>query len=678
MTIEDDRGHSGLSLLRNRLSEETSPYLLQHADNPVHWQPWDDRAFQAARETDRPIFLSIGYSTCHWCHVMEKESFENGAVAALMNDAFVCVKVDREERPDIDGVYMRYAAAMIGSGGWPLNMVMTPDGKPFFAATYIPAGSSFGRVGMLELVPLIDNAWRNRREEVVSAAGSLAGSLFGEVQVPPRADAPEDPAGSVFRRLRSSYDSRWGGFGEAPKFPAAHNMLFLLRYFRYRGDTEAMEMACRTLAAIRYGGIWDQLGGGLHRYSTDREWHVPHFEKMLYDQSVTALAALEAFQATGGGLYREMAAGLLDFVMDRMRSPDGGFFSALDADSPDGEGAYYAWRMDELAALLGPGRASGIAELWGIDREGDLDGIPGGNIPRLRFPPPGQLPPSPPPAPDPEVRRILLEHRGRRPAPMMDRKVQADWNGMTAAALARGSRVLSRPDFLEAARECIGFMTRSMVTDDGKLMHSWTSGSPGCYGYLDDYAYVIWACIELHNATLEDGFANMALSLQAVQDSMFRDPSAGWYRFSGGEGEGIPIPGTVETHDGAVPSGSSVTLMNLYRLRGMTGEDLFEERAEALAESLSGALRSAPSSHTMLAAAMLSGPAHADITLAGRPGDAALHSMLEAAWSVFLPDMTVSLDGSDGPASARVCFRGTCLPSAGSSNELARLLDGLR
>ncbi|MBD3277519.1 MAG: DUF255 domain-containing protein, partial [Candidatus Aegiribacteria sp.] len=423
--------------LKNRLGEETSPYLLQHAENPVHWQPWDSLAFQAARDLDRPIFLSIGYSTCHWCHVMEEESFQDSAVAELMNRAFVCIKVDREERPDIDNVYMRYAMAMTGSGGWPLNVVMTPEGAPFFAATYIPRRTSMGRRGMMELVPLLSQAWKNRREEVVRSSREISSSVFQQTTSsgsPVDADLP----GQCLDQLTASYDSVNGGFGRAPKFPSLHNVMFLLRAWKNRGSEEALTMAINTLAAIRYGGVYDQLAGGVHRYSTDSRWNVPHFEKMLYDQAMLIMASLEGYQAGGSGVCRQTARETADFLLREMRSPEGGFYSALDADTEEGEGAFYTWTPEEVRAVLSSEQMERFSEVWSL--QGGAEG--GRSVIRVPAPANWRNLPDSVPSPGEDVVQALLAERRTGPSPFMDRKIIAHWNGLAAAALARAYMVL--------------------------------------------------------------------------------------------------------------------------------------------------------------------------------------------------------------------------------------------
>jgi uncharacterized protein len=646
----------------NRLRNETSPYLLSHSDNPVHWQPWDGEAFRLARELDRPVFLSIGYSSCHWCHVMEQECFMDGEVAKLMNSSFICVKVDREERPDVDNRYMRYAMAMTGSGGWPLNMVLTPSGKPFFAATYIPKEGRYGRRGMLELVPLLARAWREERERVLRSAGEITSAVHPGL---PSGDAryPEPVAG-CYRQLAGSFDRVNGGFGGAPKFPAFHNLMFLMRYWHHTGEGHALSMALGTLSAMRYGGVYDQLGGGIHRYATDEGWRVPHYEKMLYDQAMLSLACLEAYQASGNGLFRRTAEETLDFVLRGMTSPSGGFYSSMDADDPGGEGAYYAWSLKQLSRVLGDPEARKVARLWNIDDEGAC-------TPRLS-PPDSWIPAPeyPVPSPDPGVISSLMEHRRLRHAPAVDEKILADWNGMMSAALARAAMVLNRPDYARAARKAVAHITGNMISPDGLLLHSWKGGKPGREGFLDDYAYLIWALIELHSATFDGEYLTLALKLQAKQDSLFLADGEAVYFFASGGDPLLPETVTVETHDGAVPSGNSVTLMNLHRLSALAPDGNHGNRAAALTEALIPVAASSPASFSMLLAGMQSGPSHVHIGLSGKD----TNRFLDAVRLLYLPDATLSMDPAlDG---AVVCGGGSCSPPAKDPEGLLELLAG--
>ncbi len=645
----------------NRLGNETSPYLLSHSKNPVHWQPWDGEAFRLARELDRPVFLSIGYSSCHWCHVMEQESFMDAEVAELMNSSFICVKVDREERPDVDNRYMRYAMAMTGSGGWPLNMVLTPSGHPFFAATYIPKTGRYGRRGMLELVPLLARAWREDRKRVLNAAGEITSAV--PPGLPPGGSPATEPVAACYRQLAGSFDRKNGGFGGAPKFPSCHNLLFLMRYWKHTGERHALDMALASLSAMRYGGVYDQLGGGMHRYSTDEGWRVPHYEKMLYDQAMLVLACLEAYQASGNGLFRQTAEETLDFVLREMTSPSGGFFSSMDADDPGGEGAFYAWSPGQLAEALEEGDAREAAALWDLSGRGE-------DTPRLS-PPDSWIPaPEAIPAPDPAVLGALMEHRRRRRAPAVDEKVLADWNGLMTAAMARASFVLDRRDYLQCALGAMEFITGNMMSPEGLLLHSWKDGIPGPGGFLDDYAFLIWASLELHAATLDDRHLSLAAELQAKQDRLFLRGSEGVYSFTP-EGDSLmPETETVETHDGAVPSGNSVSLMNLHRLASLVPEGGYGKRAAALTEALLPVAASHPASFSMLLAGVMNGPSHFHISLS--PGD---HDpFVEVLRRLYLPDLTLSVDPSlDGPG-AVMCGNGSCSPPVSDPGELMSLL----
>lgn len=644
----------------NRLGNETSPYLVSHSRNPVHWQPWDEEAFRLARELDRPVFLSIGYSSCHWCHVMEQESFMNHEVAELMNSSFICVKVDREERPDVDNRYMRYAMAMTGSGGWPLNMVLTPSGQPFYAATYIPREQMYGRMGMLELLPLLSRIWTEDRERVLKAARGITTAVSPGMHT--LEEKHPEPVIGCYRQLAGSFDIANGGFGDAPKFPACHNLLFLMRYWKHTGEKHALDMALASLSAMRYGGVYDQLGGGMHRYSTDSGWNIPHYEKMLYDQAMLTLACLEAYQASGNGIFRQTAEETLDFVLREMRSPAGGFHSSMDADDPGGEGSYYTWSTGQLEEILGAGNAGNVAALWNLDGG---DGTP-------RLSPPDSWIPAPEtiPAPDPAVLGAMMEQRRRRSAPAVDEKVLADWNGLMIAALARAAFVLKRPEYLRSALRAMEFITGNMMSPDGHLLHSWKGGIPGAEGFLDDYAFLIWASLELHTTTLDARHLRTAAKLQEEQDRLFHTGADGVYSFTSGGDPLMPETATVETRDGAVPSGNSVSLMNLHRLASLVPDGGCRQRAAALTEALLPLAASHPASFSMLLAGVVSGPSHYHISLSPRDHD----PFLEVLRRLYLPDLTVSVDPSiEGPG-AVVCGDDRCSPPVNDTEKLRQIL----
>jgi len=611
----------------NRLQHQKSPYLLQHAANPVDWYPWGEEAFSRAKTEDKPVFLSVGYSTCHWCHVMAHESFEDEETASLLNEAFVCIKVDREERSDIDGIYMRVCQMMTGGGGWPLTVIMTPERRPFFAATYIPKESRWGRTGLMELIPKLIGLWRTERGRIEEAAAQTVsllrptGSERGET---PGADTLAD----AFAELRGRFDKEFGGFGDAPKFPMPHQLLFLLCYGGRTGEAEALRIAEKSLRAMRRGGIFDQLGYGFHRYSTDRQWLVPHFEKMLYDQALCVLACTEAFRASGDEEHARAAREILEYVMRNLRAPEGGFYTAEDADSEGEEGRFYLWEMEEIRRLLGPEEAGFAAEVFGIEEEGNFidpmtgsrtglnilhlahaeadiaerHGISGKeNARRLE-----------------EVRLKLLAARAGRSRPQRDDKILTDWNGLMVAALARAACVLEEPWYLAAARAAADFVRTRMQTPAGRLLHRWCGGEPAMTGNLDDYAFTIWGLIELYEAGFTAGDLRSALDLQRVLTDRFRDPEGGFF-FTPDDGQEL-LTRLKEGYDGAVPSGNAVTLMNLIRLGRMTGDPLLEEEAATLSRAFAESIRRNPSAHAqwLVALEMLAAPS-CEVVIVGRP-----------------------------------------------------------
>ena len=611
----------------NRLQHEKSPYLLQHSANPVDWYPWGEEAFSRAKKEDKPVFLSVGYSTCHWCHVMAHESFEDEETASLLNEAFVCIKVDREERPDIDGIYMRVCQMMTGGGGWPLTVVMTPERRPFFAATYIPKENRWGKTGLVELIPQIGRLWRTERERIEEAAAKTVSVL--RQPVTEQGETPgEETLSDAFAELQGQFDAEFGGFGAAPKFPMPHQLLFLLRYGDRIGEGEAIQMAEKTLRAMRRGGIFDQLGYGFHRYSTDRQWLVPHFEKMLYDQALCVLACTEAFQANGDGDHARTAREILEYVLRDLQAPEGGFYAAEDADSEGEEGRFYLWETDEIRRLLDPEKARFAAEIFCLEECGNFTdpmtgnrtglnilhladseaeiaeghGIPGEEL-RRRLE---------------EVRLRLLAARAGRVRPRRDEKILADWNGLMIAALTRAACVLNEPRYLDAARAAADFVRTRMQTPDGRLLHRWCGGEPAMTGNLDDYAFVIWGLIELYEAGFAACDLRMALELQRILTDRFRDPEGGFF-FTPDDGEEL-LTRLKEGHDGAVPSGNAVTLMNLIRLGRMTGDSRMEEEAAALIHVFAESVRRLPSAHAqwLVALEMLAVPS-CEVVIAGRP-----------------------------------------------------------
>ncbi len=689
----------------NRLQHEKSPYLLQHAANPVDWHPWGEEAFSRAKAEDKPVFLSVGYSTCHWCHVMAHESFEDEETASLLNGAFVCVKVDREERPDIDGVYMRVCQIMTGGGGWPLTIVMTPERRPFFAATYIPKESRWGRKGLVELIPRIVELWRTERERIeAEAAGTLSvlrQSVSGCGETP-----GEELLSEAFGELRDQYDEEFGGFGDAPKFPMPHQLLFLLRYGQRSGEGEAVRMAERTLRAMRRGGIFDQLGYGLHRYSTDRKWLVPHFEKMLYDQALFALAATEAFRPGIGEEHGRTAREVMEYVLRDLRASDGGFYAAEDADSEGEEGRYYLWEMEEIRRILGPQDTRFAMEMFGLRDGGNfIDPVTGkragSNILSIASGGEGdvcagtlisagektrQLE---------EVRRRLLAARNARIRPMRDEKVLADWNGLMIAALARASWVLGEPSYYAAARAAADFVLSRMKTPEGRLLHRWCGGEAAVTGNLDDYAFMICGLIELYEAGFDAADLRNAIGFQRILSDRFGDPEGGFF-FTPDDGEELPIR-LKESHDGAVPSGNAVTLMNLIRMGRMTGDSHFEQEGVRLLSAFAESIRRLPSAHAqwLVALEMLASPS-CEVVIAGRPEAADTLELISVArrcrrpQAVLLlrPDtekmpeiakvvpFTREMRAIDGRAAAYVCRNFSCRRPVTAPEDLAAILAG--
>jgi uncharacterized protein YyaL (SSP411 family) len=639
----------------NRLIEEKSPYLLQHAYNPVDWYPWRPEAFEKAKAEDKPIFLSIGYSTCHWCHVMEKESFEDPQVASLMNDAFVSVKVDREERPDIDHIYMTVCNMMTGSGGWPLTIIMTPEKEPFFAATYIPKHNRYGRMGMLELIPRIKHVWRNRRKDVLENAANVRkvlADMEGQEKAG-RIDASLEDA--AFRELKGRFDSTWGGFGDAPKFPTPHNLFFLLRYWKRTGREEPLFMVRKTLEEMRRGGIFDHIGYGFHRYSTDKRWLVPHFEKMLYDQALLTIAYTETFQATGDASYRDTAGEIISYVLRDLASPEGGFYSAEDADSEGEEGRFYVWKASEIREALSAQEAALAMEVFNCSSHGNFNEeatgkATGANILHLTktLADKGrEMGIDDLPARMELIRRRLFELRQGRIRPHRDDKVLTDWNGLMIAALAKAAQVFGDNSYMEAARGAAEFFLSTMKKGDGRLLHRWRQGDADIEGNLDDYTFLQWGLLELYEAGFETRYLKEAIALADLMLRHFWDSERGAFYFAPDDATDL-IVRKKEFYDGALPSGNSVALMNMLRLSRITGNARYEGCAEEILRAASGQLGQVPSGYTHLLCGLdfYLGPSH-EIVIAGRRGDPATTAMLRALQERFIPNKVVVFRPSD-------------------------------
>ncbi len=593
----------------NRLAAEKSPYLLQHAGNPVNWYPWGDEAFITAANENKPIFLSIGYATCHWCHVMEHLCFEDPEVAHLMNTTFVNIKVDREERPDIDHVYMSVCQMLNGSGGWPLSIIMTPDRRPFFAATFIPKHSRFGRPGMMELVPRVAELWRSGHHRLLESAEKIHTHLHGLVADPSVEALDPSVIARAQDELANRFDSIHGGFGRQPKFPSPHNLVFLTHRSRGRADSGLMDMVTRTLDGMRRGGIYDQLGYGFHRYSTDPSWLVPHFEKMLYDQAMHLFSLAEAYRATGFPRFRQTVSEIADYLEHRLHAPEGFFYSAEDADSEGEEGLHYLWTAEEIRSILLPEEERVASMVWGIKDEGNFGDevtgeMTGRNILHRAVSISTaaaalSLPSEQVPRTLESARAKLLEVRERRVRPLLDDKVLCDWNGLTIAALARASRLLEEPRLLELALSAEHAVQDILRDESGDLHHRWRQGHLAVPAMLDDLAFLAWGELELFDATLEPVFLERTLQLTEQILQSFGSPESGALYMTAHDGEELPIRPR-ETHDGAFPSGNSVAtwvLLRVGRLTGRADYTLAFERAVAAAGP--NALRT-PGGHTFL------------------------------------------------------------------------------
>jgi uncharacterized protein YyaL (SSP411 family) len=597
-------------IFTNQLIHEKSPYLLQHAHNPVNWRPWGDEAFAAAAAEDKPLFLSVGYATCHWCHVMERESFENPETAALLNDTFVCIKVDREERPDIDAVYMAACHLLTGRGGWPLTVLLTPDRKPFFAATYLPPGSRFGQIGVLDLCRQIKSLWISDRTKTLNAAAEVSAQLQKSFTYLQSETLDTSPAEAAYAELCGRYDAEFGGFETAPKFPSPHRLLFLLQRFERSGDAKALEMAETTLTAMRTGGIWDHVGFGFHRYSTDRQWLLPHFEKMLYDQAMTALAYIQAFRLTQRPLYAETFEEIFDYVLRDMTSEAGAFFTAEDADSEGREGRFYVWSAAEFRDVASdmPHWETILHVVSGGNFHDEASGEPSmSNIlhtgkPLAWWSRRLNIPETDLTRQWTSLRKRLFEIRDRRPHPLKDDKILTDWNGLMIAALANAAGLLHRMDYERAAVQAAEFVLTYLADADGNLYHRYRDGQAAVSGLADDYAFMIYGLLALHSATDNSRWLKEAVRLQVLLNEKFLDRAPGGYFMTEDTRELPARP--KELYDGAMPSANSVSLVNLNTLYLQTGESRWRNQAMQLACAFGGTTAAQPAAFTFFLTGM--------------------------------------------------------------------------
>ena len=653
----------GSPLYTNRLALQSSPYLLQHAHNPVGWYPWGEEAFARARAEDKPVFLSVGYATCHWCHVMEEESFEDPEIARLMNELYVPVKVDREERPDVDAVYMQAVQLLTQHGGWPMSVFMTPDKKPFFGGTYFPPrdGARGARTGFRTILMELSRVYRDERTRAVDSAEQITAAVRASLTAERASALPDDIVlDGALQYFAQAYDPREGGVRGAPRFPSSLNIRFLLRAWKRTGDENALRMAVHTLEKMALGGIYDQIGGGFHRYSTDAQWLVPHFEKMLYDNALLVQAYVEAFLATRSVLFREVAIDILSYVGREMTGPGGAFWSATDADSEGEEGTFFVWTPAQLAEVLGASDGARAARIFQVTERGNFEGK-------------SVLSLSQPPSPEERellarVRPALLAARAKRPPPLTDTKVLTSWNGLMISAFARAGLFLDRPDFVERARAAAGFLLEKHMSA-GKLVRT-GAGHPAL---LEDYAFLAAGLVDLFEATGEARWLSSARELHATLAQRFVDPAGGFFRTP--EGHEELLAREKPAYDGAEPTGNSVAALTLLRLAALTGDDAYRAQAEALLSSFGALLSAAPAAlgEMLLAVDFLVSDPREIVLVRPRGGDD--QALLDVLRSRFAPAQVIVRheDGNEpatelarerppqaGITTAYVCRRGAC------------------
>ncbi len=672
------------TIVSNRLAEETSPYLLQHANNPVNWFPWGEEAFQKAKEEDKPIFLSIGYSTCHWCHVMERECFENKEVAELMNNAFINIKVDREERPDVDSVYMDICQALTGSGGWPLTIIMTPDQKPFFAGTYIPRNSQNGRTGMLELVPQIQGLWKNERKKVVDAAEHIVTLITKEenkrwennlIESTLENEDVHDIIKKTFEELEYSFDNKMGGFGGAPKFPTPHRLYFLLRYWRHTGKLDALDMVNKTLNNMRMGGVFDQIGYGFHRYSTDAKWLVPHFEKMLYDQALMTIAYIEAYQITKDETFKETAQEILEYVARDLMDKEGAFYCAEDADSEGVEGKFYVWTEEEIDSLL-KDKAEYAKNYFCTRKEGNFkdeatNEMTGNNIlyvdrdDKLLMIEKDKIK---------KIRKILSNEREKRVRPALDDKILTDWNGLMIKAFAMAGKVFENEEYTGVARKACNFFLESIEQNNG-LLHRCCKDKWDIKAHLDDYAFFIEGLIELYQTTFDEKYKKKAIQLTVETIDLFWDHETAGFYFTSKEGEQL-IMRKKQIYDGAIPSGNSVMLSNLLKLSALSDNEDLSQKSSEMINYFIDEVKRIPTGYTQLICGLLYAfGSSGEITIMGDMERTETKEMLKSLSQEYLPNIMLKFNKTTDKPMATLCLNKTC---GEATTDVNQLLDQLR
>ena len=673
---------------------ETSPYLLQHAHNPVDWYSWGEEALARAKKEDKPILLSIGYSSCHWCHVMEKESFENEATAQIMNERFINIKVDREERPDLDELYMNAVQVMTGGGGWPMTVFLTPDLVPFHAGTYFPPEDRRGMPGFPKVLVVVSDYYRNHREEVGKVEAQMRDALLQMVEFVPSQEAMDEKIlVKAFETFESQFDSTYGGFGRAPKFPSSMTLSFLLKYWKRTGSKRALEMVEKTLEKMANGGIYDHLGGGFHRYSVDERWLIPHFEKMLYDNALLSRTYFETYQATRKERYRHVAEEVLHYVIREMKSPEGGFYSTQDADSEGEEGKFYVWTRDQTKEVLGKEKGTPFCANYGITPQGNFEG--GSSVLNIdsSLEKTSQLYGIPILELEEvleEGRKKLFNEREKRVKPGRDEKILTSWNGLMISSFIDGFKVTHNEEYLNVARKAAHFILKKM-RKDGHLMRVFNKGECQVKGYSEDYAFFIQGLIDLYEATFEIEWLKEADGLNRRMIHQFWDERNGGFFFTGKENEFL-IAQSKNPYDNVIPSSNSVGLFNLIRLGYLTGKESFKQKAEEIIHLFYQLLSEHPSGFTHMLSGLSFFLNPEEIGIIGSKNDPRTKSMLQEIFNAYLPNKILSLkeprepiEGSWFPflkekgnpevPTTFVCKGFTCLPPVRNEEELRKLLE---
>ncbi|MEF8831963.1 MAG: thioredoxin domain-containing protein [Candidatus Thermoplasmatota archaeon] len=683
----------------NHLKDEKSPYLKEHAGNPVDWYPWCEEAFEKAKEEDKPIFLSIGYSSCHWCHVMKRESFEDQEVAELMNETFLSIKVDKEERPDIDSVYMDVARSMSGRGGWPLTVFMTAEKVPFYAATYIPKKGKRGSKGLLELIPEIGKLWENDRERLVERGKSVIENLKKEDSRPVR-KIDESILDEGFDYLSRAFDEEYGGFGNTQKFPTPQNFLFLLEYGEKRKEETAHNMVSKTLREMRKGGVYDHLGYGFHRYSTDQKWLLPHFEKMLYDQAMILMAYTEGWQVTHDTLFSRTVDEVIEYVDRNLRSETGGFFSSEDAESSGKEGAYYTWTKEEIEDVLGE-EAELFVELFNVEDEGNFrkessNEKTGESVLHLKksmeeFAKDRDISVKESKDDIGSMKTELFEERLKREKPKVDNKILTDWNSLMVAALSKAGFVFEEDRYLDMAEETISFILDELVRD-GELYHAYIDGKTSVKGGLDDHSFLVWALLNLYQTTFKPKYLKSAIEFTDTMMDTFWDGDEGGFFISRKDDDELPV-NKKEVRDGSYPSGNSIALLCLVRLSQITGDEKYDDAVEKMIETFSRKISKNSGQFTMFLTALRSWwSGGKEIVIVSEKDER--EEMIDVLREEFLPDsvlvvkdedygeqlenileFTSSMVKADGKPTAYVCEDFTCEEPVTNIPEFKRLVE---